>query len=217
MNFTMNKIAAAAVLAFAATGAQAAPVALITPSYIFNTVGAGLDTAGVVPGGSAITQYGSFDGFVDTVAGTWGASLTQAYMGGLWTASGGQLITSAGNYALNTTTGVVTPGTGPVANDGTMYFTVGAGQVAGTIDFAWSTSSNIRIVNVWNVATVGANQVYTTALVPGMENGPYPGYNWQFNMTVPVPEASTYAMMLAGLGLIGFMSRRRKQAETNIG
>jgi hypothetical protein len=26
----------------------------------------------------------------------------------------------------------------------------------------------------------------------------------------PVPEAETYAMMLAGLGLVGFMARRRK-------
>ena len=29
----------------------------------------------------------------------------------------------------------------------------------------------------------------------------------------PVPEAKTYAMMLAGLGLVGFAARRRKQAE----
>ena len=29
-----------------------------------------------------------------------------------------------------------------------------------------------------------------------------------------VPEPETYAMMLAGLGLLGFMARRRKQRET---
>lgn len=30
-------------------------------------------------------------------------------------------------------------------------------------------------------------------------------------VTAPVPEPETYAMMLAGLGLLGFMARRRKQ------
>ena len=221
MNFTMNKIAAAAVLAFAATGAQAAPVAIIAPSNFYMTVGAGLDTAGVVPSGSFVGSDTALAGFVDTAAGTWGVSSTTTFFGGLWTASGGQLITTAGNYSMNTATGVVTAGGTPmVANDGTMWFTVGAGQVAGTIDFAWSTSSNIRVINVWNVSMVGGNSVYTAALVPGMENGPFPGYNASFNMAPPlddmpppIPEASTYTMMLAGLGLVGFVARRRKQAE----
>jgi hypothetical protein len=30
-------------------------------------------------------------------------------------------------------------------------------------------------------------------------------------VAAPVPEPETYAMMLAGLGLLGFMARRRKQ------
>lgn len=37
---------------------------------------------------------------------------------------------------------------------------------------------------------------------------------WRFDMVtvsaMPVPEAETYAMMLAGLGLVGFMARRRR-------
>jgi hypothetical protein len=32
-------------------------------------------------------------------------------------------------------------------------------------------------------------------------------------VTTPVPEAQTYAMMLAGLGLVGFMVRRRARAS----
>jgi hypothetical protein len=44
-----------------------------------------------------------------------------------------------------------------------------------------------------------------------------PGYSISVSQgvgnTAPVPEAETYAMMLAGLGLVGFMARRRKQLE----
>jgi hypothetical protein len=36
--------------------------------------------------------------------------------------------------------------------------------------------------------------------------------NWDtaFAVTAPVPEADTYALMLAGMGLVGFLARRRK-------
>jgi hypothetical protein len=33
----------------------------------------------------------------------------------------------------------------------------------------------------------------------------------QLYMTAPVPEPETYAMMLAGLGLIGFFGNRRRR------
>lgn len=39
-------------------------------------------------------------------------------------------------------------------------------------------------------------------------SGEYGGY---VNLVSPVPEPETYAMMLAGLGMIGFVSRRKKQ------
>jgi hypothetical protein len=40
----------------------------------------------------------------------------------------------------------------------------------------------------------------------------YVAVGWHFEGVVAVPEASTYAMMLAGLGLVGLATQRRKRA-----
>lgn len=41
--------------------------------------------------------------------------------------------------------------------------------------------------------------------------------HWEANSSVSaVPEAETYAMMLAGLGLVGFMGARRKKLQTAV-
>ena len=210
MNFTMTKIAAAAVLAFAATGAQA--VSVSTGGVFQMNVNGGLDQSGIAGGGSPVNTDATIAGFVDYSGGTWGVSSATPFFGGIWTASGGQLIASQGSYSLSTTTGALTSIASPtVANDGSIQFTVGAGQLGGVIDFAWGVTTGIKVVNVWNINADGS---LTTAIVPGMENGPFPGYNANFNLTAanlaPIPEASTYGMMLAGLGLVGFAVRRRK-------
>ena len=212
MKFTMTKIAAGLVLAVAATAAQAAPV---SSSGVFNMYSQdGYDLNGQLAGTEgAINVDSSITAFVDKAAGTWGVSSTTPFFGLQWTASNGKLIMTQGSYSLNTTTGVVGAGTG-VNNvgvaDGIINFNVGVGQVAGLIDFAWGATTGIKVVNVW---TVNPNGSVSALGVPGMENGPFPGFNAAFNLTAPglVPEASTYGMMLAGLGLVGAMvSRRRK-------
>lgn len=38
-------------------------------------------------------------------------------------------------------------------------------------------------------------------------------YNLGGGVTAPIPEPETYALMLAGLGLVGFVARRRKRAD----
>jgi len=44
-------------------------------------------------------------------------------------------------------------------------------------------------------------------------NGQTVDQNYRIEMVAaPIPEPETYALMLAGLGLVGFMARRRKQA-----
>lgn len=53
---------------------------------------------------------------------------------------------------------------------------------------------------------------YRATIAPGDPSG-IGGfrYAWHFEGVVAVPEASTYGMMLAGLGLVGVVARRRKQ------
>jgi hypothetical protein len=214
MKFTMTKIAAAAALGLASTAALAVPVA---SGGVFNMYSQqGLDQANNIQA-APINVDSTIQGFVDQDAGTWGVSSTMPFYGLTWTASGGTLYTTAGDYALNTTTGAVsaaapdTTGT----SDGSMHFTIGANQIAGSINFAWGSTTGIRVVNVWNVNADGSLTASLTG-VPGMENGPFPGFNAAFNLTgpglytAPIPEASTYGMMLAGLGLVGFAVRRRK-------
>ncbi len=213
MKFTMTKIAAAAALAFVTSSAMAAPVATTADFNMFAKKGLDQNVGNTSMTGP-INVDNTVTGFIDTAAGTWGVSSSATFFGGNWTASNGTLFTTAGNYALNVATGAITaaaPDTVGTA-DGSMHFTVGAGQVVGIIDFAWGVTTGIKVIDVWNVsAGAGGTTLYTAAAVPGMENGPFPGYNAQFNLTAAaVPEASTYGMMLAGLGLVGFAVRRRK-------
>lgn len=108
------------------------------------------------------------------------------------------------------------PGTGPAVNG-----------LANSISLSSDGSLVFTLLEVWDMTTnalIGSgtfsngNQVaalsYFTSdipgsyqlLVQGTGGGAYAG-----NLTVtPVPEPETYAMLLAGLGLIGFTARRRK-------
>lgn len=200
MKFTMTKIAAAAALALAATGAQAVSVSTGGSFLMYD------------PANNLINTDNTISGFVDQDAGTWGVSSSMPFYGLNWSATGGALYTAPGAYSISTADAA------PGVSGPNMNFTVGEGQVAGSIKFAWGSTSGIDVVNVWNVNADGS---LTAAVVPGMVDGPFPGFHATFNLTgpglislaaptAPVPEASTYGMMLAGLGLVGFAVRRRK-------
>lgn len=67
---------------------------------------------------------------------------------------------------------------------------------------------------VTSVSMIDANHYYYTA---DWQHGTYNQGNlyWHVHLegiaTAPVPEAETYAMMLAGLGLVGLMAHRRRK------
>ncbi|MDP1935991.1 MAG: PEP-CTERM sorting domain-containing protein [Hylemonella sp.] len=118
---------------------------------------------------------------------------------------------------------------------GTNFTTVGITAVAGGLDFsgihvAWNNVPSIDMGgNAWGagftsgVANFTWSGVYGTAYtldyhaaVPSTSPA-FPEVKYALHLTgivnaAPVPEASTYGMMLAGLGLVGFAVRRRKSA-----
>ncbi len=207
-------IATAMALTLGVSSAYAAPVST-GGTFQMNT-NDGLDQGYAVGTGSAVNTDTAISGWVDETAGTWGVSSTNTFFGALWTASNGTLVSGAGDYSLDTATGVIslaapdTVGT----QDAAMHFTIGSGQIAGIIDFAWGTTTGIRVIDVWNINADGS---LTTVAVPGMENGPFPNYNAAFEFTgaglvsaVPVPAA----VWLFGSGLLGLVgvARRKKSA-----
>jgi hypothetical protein len=50
-----------------------------------------------------------------------------------------------------------------------------------------------------------------TGLTNGTIHGSMGGYPTNLSITAAVPEPETYAMMMAGLGMVGFMARRRRK------
>jgi len=56
---------------------------------------------------------------------------------------------------------------------------------------------------------------YTLDYTAAVQSGPFVGIKYALHLegVTAVPEASTYGMMLAGLGLVGVAARRRKQSE----
>jgi hypothetical protein len=198
MNFTKTILAVA--MAAASTGAMAAGE--LTAPGVFNMY----DPTGAYVGGA-----NNVTGFVDMSTMTWNVASTMPFFGMTWSASVGTLY-GAGTHTVST----VDAGAGVDGPDVT--FTVGAGQLGGNIDFSWGGTTGIDVFNVWNVVNNGDGTMTLTStdidgngiLGLGMVDGPFPNFSANFNMTAPVPEASTYGMMLAGLGLVGFAVRRRK-------
>lgn len=85
--------------------------------------------------------------------------------------------------------------------------------VPGTLLSAWGTtvvysptvSATTVVLNPLSLAA-GTYTLQIRGTVFGTSGGSYAGV---LNLTNPVPEPETYTMLLAGLGLMGFMARRK--------
>ena len=91
----------------------------------------------------------------------------------------------------------------------------------GVVIYEFSDSTNIGAVSFngngfsdWTLSSVDLSPYLSTDIVTfhavwtGDVDGPESFFLIQTN---PIPEPGTYAMMLAGLGVVGFMARRRRQ------
>lgn len=211
MNFTMTKIAAAAVLATAAMSAQAVDFSSMTVTGgTFSMAGAGGNfiTANITPG-------------LDLLAGN-----NQKINVGLPT---GQLFDfgffgPVGAFLSDTTytpfggSALLLDGVTPAA--GSANAPTASGDFGGsiTVDLsAWSAHWNGTNFGQGAIATgtVDALGNYSISWTSTVVGGAFNNQVGSWTMTgvvaaAPVPEASTYGMMLAGLGLVGFAVRRRK-------
>lgn len=199
MKFTMTKIAAATVLATVAMSAQAVDFASMTiTGGTFDMGGGGpfitaniVDDLDLLQSGNNFQVNKSHPGEQLFNYGVFGP--VSVFVGdGSYAPFGG---------------GAVTGGSTPTAS----------GDLGGsiTVDLSgWTAYWNGTNFNQGAIATgtVDAMGNYSISWASTVSGGPFDGMtgNWTMTGVAAVPEASTYGMMLAGLGLVGFAVRRRK-------
>jgi hypothetical protein len=189
-------------------------------------------SAGTTDGFVLLSLYGgqgNSDGNDTTITGSigggaWAVASTKPSLNETWTAHGG-ISFGRGTYTIDATPDDTTDAL-------TYTFTVGTEQVGGHILWDWGLSTNIDIVNVWDVTgntytsvdwdQDGRNTYYDTAVVyPGEPNvrgdamidGPFPGFSANFAFTV-VPKPASLVLVVSSLvGLVGLRRRQERQSS----
>src|SRR5258706_13752451 len=191
----------ASALALAASAASAAitftPSGSVTFSQMFDPDG-GVFAAGAYTSG----QYGTFS---STAAGTF--SLTylgqeSAYSDGVRIVVAGRSLTE-GNHVGDWISGPMTAG---AALDFTFFGSEGSSSTNGGSATPHATFTPART----NVTTRAGDLAYVIGYNDSALHDDWDDFVIGLNPTAPVPEPQTYALLLAGLGVIGFVARRRQ-------
>ena len=220
MKFTMKKIVAGVVLAAAATGAQA--VEVVTWNLVdynndglisdFKFFGAPTGNSGNKFGASVTTGdplCANGTAICDAIAMNTGVIGTNVFSTGFDFGGTGIFRPNIyGNIAADITGGVLT--------FSALDF---GGEFNGT-QFNLAPDGGPANVTVEAFTDLGGGEYGVVArYVSTIQGGTFDGFAANFRLegvmatggtTAPIPEASTYGMMLAGLGLVGFAVRRRK-------
>jgi len=193
----MKKTLIAAVVLASAFGssaitAQAATTVGNTPQVLDLTDGSGFfgDTLAAGNNGASFS-----DRFTFTVTGTTGWNLDAIISSISRTADTGLNVTDLSLY--NAAAGNTGTGTGA----GSGWVASGTSLQTGNID-VWTISANNLMAGNYYLQVSG-NVVSDQAA----------SFGGAVSLAAPVPEPETYGMMLAGLGVVGLMARRRKGAK----
>ncbi len=227
MKFTMTRIAALAAMTFASTGAQAVLTSLNTLSIQNDAV--------TSFNASSSSFYVSSDGPMLDSFFTMGGSTTKQVIDSqfAYLYNGAALsLTGAPQSNIAPFTWFGKPGGYETVGTGIAILSA-SGDTA-TVDMSgwvadWDVQQDIPVdalgSGVGNIVcdagsgcAVGSHYTlkFTGGVAGDASGSPAPFYLELHGTVGAVPEASTCGMMLAGLGLVGAMARRRRQAETNV-
>jgi hypothetical protein len=105
--------------------------------------------------------------------------------------------------------GFPTKGTG-IANPGNAYAMIFVNTTNPLAPLTQAQIDKLAYADCAPGGMMGATCMTGTTIAGYGETGTMSGYPVSQTITAAVPEPETYAMMMAGLGMIGFMARRRK-------
>lgn len=186
---TMTFLRKAAAVALLATAASSVMAADLIVNGNFSSGATGWTQSGVEFTGGVATLNAGGDSLSQTFAGlVSGTVLDFSFLyDKIGTANGGyltyDLLFSTNNFASSTS------------------------LIAGALSFNHSQGDDSIAHNALVLGSAGDVRV---TFAGGNANRSYSIDNVSLVATAPVPEPETYAMMLAGLGAVGFMARRRK-------